>query len=364
MVRLSAFVTSALALGASAGAVVDLIPSNFDSIVHESGKPALVEFFAPWCGHCKNLAPVYEELATQFESQKDKVTIAKVDADEHRSLGTKYGINGFPTIKWFDGKSKEPVDYKSGRDLDSLANFVTEQTGVKPRISKVPSQVEMLNDTSFEEKVGGDADVIVAFTAPWCGHCKQLAPVWEKLALTYQNEPSVLVGKVDCESANSKATAKAAGITGYPTIKYYPAGSKTAIPYDSGRNEQNLVSFINKQAGTHRMPGGELDALAGTIPALSDLVAGLKEGGAEAQKQFEGAVAGAKGKYAEYYAKVAKKAADNEEYVEKELARLQGIVKKGGLAPEKVDDLKSRSNILNVFVKEQLEKAEAPKEEL
>ena len=100
MVRIPQFLTAVLAItGASAAsAVKDLLPNNFDDIVLNSGKPALVEFFAPWCGHCKTLAPIYEELASAFESQSDKVTIAKVDADAHKELGRKWGVQGFPTL--------------------------------------------------------------------------------------------------------------------------------------------------------------------------------------------------------------------------------------------------------------------------
>jgi protein disulfide-isomerase-like protein len=155
---------------ASAAAVQALTPSTFGDVVLKSGKPALVEFFAPWCGHCKNLAPVYEELATVFQHASDKVTVASVDADEHKSLGKDYGVSGFPTIKWFDGKSNKPVDYSGGRDLESLSKFITEKTSLKPKVKgKLPSQLVYLNDQTFKQKVGKDQDVLVAFTAPWCG---------------------------------------------------------------------------------------------------------------------------------------------------------------------------------------------------
>lgn len=155
---------------APASSVIDLTPTNFDEVVLKSGKPALVEFFAPWCGHCKNLAPVYEELATGFQHAAGKVSVAKVDADEHKSLGKRFGVTGFPTLKWFDGKSDKPEDYKGGRDLESLTKFISEKTAVKPKTKgKLPSAVTYLDDQSFKQKVGKDQDVLVAFTAPWCG---------------------------------------------------------------------------------------------------------------------------------------------------------------------------------------------------
>jgi protein disulfide-isomerase A6 len=171
MVLLKSFVLAALAATTAAkSAVIDLIPDNFDKVVFESGKPTFVEFFAPWCGHCKKLAPVWEDLAQTLESQKDKIQIAKVDADAQRSLGKRFGVQGYPTLKYFDGKSKEPQDYKSGRDLDSLTAFVAEKTGAKPKKKQeLPSSVEILTDKTFAEQIGGDKNVLVAFTAPWCG---------------------------------------------------------------------------------------------------------------------------------------------------------------------------------------------------
>ncbi|KAG0648872.1 disulfide-isomerase tigA [Hyphodiscus hymeniophilus] len=338
--------------------VIDLIPSNFDKFA-VGGKPALVEFFAPWCGHCKSLAPVYEQLAQDFSFAKDKVTIAKVDADSEKSLGSRFGIQGFPTIKWFDGKSEKPEDYNGGRDIESLQKFITDKTGIKPKKKAVaPSQVEMLTDKTFKEQIGGDKDVIVAFTAPWCGHCKTLAPIWETVAHDFTNEPNVLVAKVDAEADNAKATAKDQGVSSYPTIKFFPKGSTEPEAYSGGRTEADLVSFLNGKAGTHRVPGGGLDATAGTIAALDSLVEKFTGGSsiaelvAEATKAASDLKSETQYKYADYYVKVFGKLSKSDNYAAKELARLDKILQKGGLAPEKLDEFTSKTNILKRFVQQ------------
>ena len=184
MARLSYLLVSSLAiLGANAASsVLDLIPDNFDQVVLKSGKPALVEFFAPWCGHCKNLAPVYEELAANFAFADDKVSIGKVDADEHKDLGRKFGVQGFPTLKWFDGKSDTPTDYTGGRDLESLSKWISDKTGLRAKAKKAaPSAVETLNDQTFKQQIGSDKDVLVAFTAPWCGRMFTLGALFPLL---------------------------------------------------------------------------------------------------------------------------------------------------------------------------------------
>lgn len=171
MVLIKSFVLAGLAAAAAAkSAVLDLIPDNFDKVVLQSGTPTLVEFFAPWCGHCKTLAPVYEELGLAFEHAKGKVQIAKVDADAQRELGKRFGVQGFPTLKFFDGKSDKPTDYSGGRDLESLTKFIIEKTGVRSKKSLAkPSSLVMLTDSTFKKQIGGDKNVLVSFTAPWCG---------------------------------------------------------------------------------------------------------------------------------------------------------------------------------------------------
>ncbi|KAI1767434.1 disulfide isomerase [Hypoxylon sp. FL1150] len=370
MVLIKSFVlTGLVAVAAAKSAVLDLIPSNFDKVVLKSGKPTLVEFFAPWCGHCKNLAPVYEELASAFATSKD-VQIAKVDADAERDLGRKYGVQGFPTLKWFDGKSDKPTDYNGGRDLESLTKFITENTGAKAKKKlEMPSLVNMLTDTSFKEIVGGDKDVFVAFTAPWCGHCKALAPTWETLAEDFVNE-NVVIAKVDAEADNSKATASEQGVSSYPTIKFFPKGSTEGEAYNGGRSEKDLVEFLNEKTGTHRAVGGGLDATGGTIDALNHIAIKYAAGtekladlAEEAKKAVAGLAEDAQYKYAQYYIRVFDKLSQNEGYVAKESARLDGIIKKGGLAPAKLDELQSKTNILKQFIKQAAEKV-VGKEEL
>ncbi|KAF4927214.1 Protein disulfide-isomerase erp38 [Colletotrichum viniferum] len=371
MVAFKSFVVGALAATVAAkSAVLDLIPSNFDDVVLKSGKPTLVEFFAPWCGHCKNLAPVYEELASSFESNKD-VQIAKVDADAERDLGKRFGIQGFPTLKWFDGKSDKPTDYNGGRDLESLSNFITEKTNAKPKKKYTPpSAVNMLTDESFKTIVGGDKDVFVAFTAPWCGHCKNLAPTWETLAQDFSLDEGVVIAKVDAENEASKGTAAAEGVSSYPTIKFFPKGSKKGELYSGGRKEEDFVAFINEKTGTARVAGGGLNAVAGTIAALDEIVAKyisgttIADAAAEAKKEAETLKEKAQYKYAEYYVRVFDKLSKNDGYVKKEVARLDGILKKGGLAPAKRDEITSKTNILRKFLEQAKEKVSDAKEEL
>ncbi|KAK2879311.1 hypothetical protein FQN49_001007 [Arthroderma sp. PD_2] len=366
MARLSYLLLASLSVlngvFASNSAVLDLTPDNFDSVVLKSGKPGLVEFFAPWCGHCKNLAPVYEELGHAFASSSEKVHISKVDSDAHRPLGKRFGVQGFPTLKWFDGKSDKPEDYNGGRDLESLTKFVADKTGLKPKGLKkaTPSQVQMLTDSTFDKTIGGDQDVLVAFTAPWCGHCKTLAPIWETLAADFILESNVVIAKVDAEAENAKATAKANGVSSYPTIKFFPRGSKEAVPYAGGRTEQAFVEFLNEKCGTHRAVGGGLNEKAGTIESLDAIVAKYVSGTSMETivGEVKEAAASLSAKYAEYYVKAANKLKDNSEYAQKELARLQRILNKGNLAPEKIDDLISRSNVLRRFVSDEKAKDE------
>jgi len=109
------------------GPVHVVVAHSYDDIIMDDDKDVLIEFYAPWCGHCKALAPKYEDLAAMYFNNPDyskKVTVAKVDATAN---DVPDEIQGFPTIKLYPaGKKDSPVTYSGSRTVEDLAKFIAE----------------------------------------------------------------------------------------------------------------------------------------------------------------------------------------------------------------------------------------------
>ena len=88
--------------------VVELTEANFQSKVLNSDDIWIVEFYAPWCGHCKNLVPEYKKAASAL---KGIAKVGAVDMTQHQSVGQPYNVQGFPTLKIFGADKKKPTDF-------------------------------------------------------------------------------------------------------------------------------------------------------------------------------------------------------------------------------------------------------------
>lgn len=125
--------------------------ANLQSILDSNDK-ILVEFYAPWCGHCKKLAPEYAAAAAELK--KEDINIVKVDATENSEVAKKYGVQGYPTLKWF--VNGEPTDYTGGRTKDDIIQWIKKRSG-PPSTSVTPADLE--------SKIGSAKVVVVFFGA-------------------------------------------------------------------------------------------------------------------------------------------------------------------------------------------------------
>jgi len=107
----------------SAAGVKVAVAKNFDELVTKSEKDVLVEFYAPWCGHCKKLTPIYDELGEKMA--EEAVEIVKMDATAN-DVPPEFDVKGFPTLYWLPKGTKKPVSYNGGRELDDFIKYIAE----------------------------------------------------------------------------------------------------------------------------------------------------------------------------------------------------------------------------------------------
>ena len=110
---------------ATQGNVKIVVGKNYNEIVKQSGKDVLIEFYAPWCGHCKKLTPIYDELG-DFYAENEHLVIAKMDATENDlPADAPFQVQGFPTIKFIKADGTV-LSYEGDRSLEDFKKFITE----------------------------------------------------------------------------------------------------------------------------------------------------------------------------------------------------------------------------------------------
>ncbi|KAG6602854.1 protein disulfide-isomerase domain [Phytophthora cinnamomi] len=256
---LLALAAVAFAAQSAQAAPVALTEATFD---HQTSSGVwFIKFYAPWCGHCKKLAPTIDELSEADGLAEKDVHVAKVDCTTERTVCERFSVGSYPTLKVVAaGKS---YDYNGRRDVPTMVAFATEgykkdfgervlsyAEFVEQRKAAAAEQAEnerrsavvQLSTASFEEEVLDSKDPwLIKFYAPWCGHCKRLAPTWNKLSRTLkENGSKTRVAKVDCTV--HRRVCSRFGVNGYPTLVFVNEGQ--VYRYKGGRSLPAFLDFV------------------------------------------------------------------------------------------------------------------------
>ncbi|GAB2270354.1 disulfide-isomerase [Dionaea muscipula] len=180
-------VVSVLGVSASDGAAADakefvltLDKSNFSDTVSNHDF-IVVEFYAPWCGHCKKLAPEYEKAASVLSAHDPAIALAKIDVNDesNKELASSFDIKGYPTLKIFRNGGKTVQDYKGPRDADGIVAYLKKQSG--------PASNEIKSAEDATKVIGDDKVVIVGIFPAFSGEeFANFTVVTEKLRSDYE----------------------------------------------------------------------------------------------------------------------------------------------------------------------------------
>ena len=220
--------------------VLVVTSDNFTEVV-ENQQIILVEFYAPWCGHCKNLAPEYKVAARQLKQHDPPIPLAKIDATSNEELARKFEVDGYPTMKIF--RSGTPYEYEGPRKADGIVEYMKKQAS--PDWKPPVDHVLVLTKDNFTEYTENSDIILVEFYAPWCGHCKKLAPQYKKAAegLVKANT-GIRLAKVDATAETE--LAKQFDVSGYPTLKIFRHGKVSE--YNGPRDARGIGTYMIKQA--------------------------------------------------------------------------------------------------------------------
>ncbi|XP_023938732.2 protein disulfide-isomerase A5 [Bicyclus anynana] len=231
--------------------VLHLTGDIFDSVLAKADH-ALVVFYAPWCGHCKRIKPEFEKAAAKIKEQKINALLAAVDATKEPELASRFGVKGYPTLKYFQ-KGEYKYDAGHARQEQQIIDFIkSPQEPPPPPPPEKPwreedSAVRHLDAATFKSTLRKIKHAIVMFYAPWCGHCKSTKPEFTQAADEFADELIVAFAAVDCTQQQELCSNY--DVKGYPTLKYFNYFDKLVQDYNGGRKKADFVSFIHSQMG-------------------------------------------------------------------------------------------------------------------
>ncbi|CAG8467303.1 9148_t:CDS:2 [Funneliformis mosseae] len=238
-----------LALYDKSGPVTLVTDKNFREVVLLTEQVVLLEFFAPWCGHCKNLAPEYKKVA---ENLKGLVKVAAIDCDDqsNRNICGAYDVKGFPTIKLFPSQAvpdkknpgsflKKPKDYNGPRTANEMVKFALSEipSFVKPISNKNPTKKSL----TIEEFLAKDNETMskaILFT-----NKDKTTHLYKALSVEFHNR--LLLGEVRQQESS---IIEEFGIKKFPTLLAINKKTNEISEFTEKYNYENLSKYLNKYA--------------------------------------------------------------------------------------------------------------------
>ncbi|KAL6880835.1 hypothetical protein J3F83DRAFT_720012 [Trichoderma novae-zelandiae] len=214
--------------------VLQVDAKSYDRLIANSNHTSIVEFYAPWCGHCQNLKPAYEKAAKNLDGLA-KVAAVDCDDDVNKPLCGSLGIKGFPTLKIVRPGKKpgRPVveDYQGQRTAGAIVDAV---------VSKINNHVVKLTDKDVEGFLGKDEEKPKAILFTDKGTTSALL---RSLAIDFLD--AVTIGQVRNKET---ATVEKFGISSFPSFVLIPGGGKEPIAYTGELNKKDMVEFLKQVA--------------------------------------------------------------------------------------------------------------------
>jgi protein disulfide-isomerase A1 len=203
--------------------VLVLTTGNFDEAI-KAHPNMLVEFYAPWCGHCKALAPEYAKAATTLNAEGSELRLAKVDATVQSELGERYKVKGYPTIKFF--MNGEPIEYAGGRTADEIVAWLKKKSG--------PAAVTFTTSDELK-KLKADNEVVVV------GVFKDLTSAH---ATAFQNVAKI-VDSVSFAVSTESVIFEELGVKGSEGLVLFKKFDEGRNDFDGTFEEEEIKKFIH-----------------------------------------------------------------------------------------------------------------------